>query len=79
MCRYSGIVMLICLAVDTIAGSKVKVIRTDNGLVRGLRETTLFKNQEYYAFKGIPFAKPPIGDLRFKVYLTRKYQQFLFV
>lgn len=78
MCRYSGIIVLICLAFDAIDGNNVKVIRTDNGLVRGQREKTLLKNQDYYAFKGIPFAKPPIGDLRFKVFSSQILTTFFF-
>lgn len=44
-----------------------KTVETENGAVRGKVLTTLIENKEYYAFKGIPYAKPPIGDLRFKV------------
>ena len=44
-----------------------KIVQTNNGLVRGKQLLTLFDNVPYYAFKGIPYAKPPIGDLRFKV------------
>lgn len=35
-------------------------IKTDNGLVRGL------KVEKGYEFRGIPFAKPPIGKLRWR-------------
>lgn len=44
-----------------------KVINTEYGKVRGKLESTLFGDKHYYAFRGIPFAQPPIGDLRFKV------------
>lgn len=44
-----------------------KIIETNNGLVRGRRNETLLNKVSYYSFKGIPYAKPPIGHLRFKV------------
>lgn len=44
-----------------------KTIQTKNGYVRGLRKFTLFEKEPYYSFKGIPYAKPPLGTLRFKV------------
>lgn len=44
-----------------------KVIETINGEVRGIRYTTLLNGIAFYSFKGIPYAKSPIGDLRFKV------------
>lgn len=44
------------------------VVITDNGVVRGKKVKTLYDEKPYYAFKGIPYGKPPIGELRFKVY-----------
>lgn len=48
-----------------------KIIETKSGKIRGVRETTLIKNMDFYSFKGIPYAKPPIGELRFKVSFTK--------
>ena len=44
-----------------------QIIQTENGKVRGTKMLTAMEEIEYYAFKGIPFAQPPIGNLRFKV------------
>lgn len=49
------------------AYDKYKVIETDSGPIRGVRNTTLLNGVIYYSFRGIPYAKPPIDDLRFKV------------
>lgn len=39
----------------------------ESGRVRGKRGLTLFREKPYYSFRGIPYAQPPIKDLRFKV------------
>ena len=44
-----------------------KIIQTKNGKIRGQKMLTALEEIEYYSFKGIPFAQPPIGNLRFKV------------
>lgn len=41
-------------------------MRVAEGKLRG-RSETLLGGEVYYSFKGIPYASPPIGDLRFKV------------
>lgn len=46
---------------------EIKIIETTSGLVRGKSFSTLFQSKQYYAFKGIPYAEPPINSLRFKV------------
>lgn len=49
------------------------IVRTESGLVRGEKLLTLYENKEYYAFKGIPYAAPPINELRFKVESINNY------
>ena len=42
------------------------VVKTKSGLVKGFKIASHF-NYRYFDFLGIPYAKPPVGDLRFKV------------
>lgn len=41
------------------------IIHTSHGSVRGSLRKTVY-GDEYFSFEKIPFAKPPLGDLRFK-------------
>lgn len=42
------------------------VINISQGVVCGVEET-LPNRESFYSFKGIPYAEPPIGELRFEV------------
>lgn len=42
------------------------VVEVGQGLIQGTIRSTP-KGKSYYAFLGIPYAKPPIGELRFQV------------
>lgn len=61
------VIVLLYLSTFSNAENETKIIYTDCGLVKGRLEYTLWGNQSYYAFRGIPYAEPPLGDLRFKV------------
>jgi para-nitrobenzyl esterase len=39
-----------------------RVVKTENGLLRGIKGA----NPIYTVYKGVPYAKPPVGDLRWK-------------
>lgn len=47
-------------------GKDVPVVKTPLGTIEGHIAKTVH-GKDFYSFKGIPYAKPPIGDLRFKV------------
>ncbi|XP_065202717.1 esterase E4-like [Planococcus citri] len=42
------------------------VVTINEGRVRGVKETSRFSHVEYYAFYGIPYAQPPVDNLRFQ-------------
>lgn len=73
--RFISFGLLICLHLLSIVSESQSVenglqfctIETESGQIRGKSNSTLFQRKLFYSFRGIPFAKPPIDDLRFKV------------
>ncbi|KAL7288910.1 hypothetical protein TKK_0016877 [Trichogramma kaykai] len=45
--------------------SKEEIAVTKYGKVKGIKKTAI-DEFDFYAFKGIPYARPPVGELRFK-------------
>lgn len=74
---FSVVPLLIAVNVESF--DKHKVVETTNGKIRGILNTTLLNDIPFYAFKGIPYAKPPIGPLRFKVNTYRSLLSLLFL
>ncbi|XP_037042859.1 esterase E4-like isoform X1 [Bradysia coprophila] len=54
------------LSDDTQSDQQYVTVKTESGEVRGYTEFTLLEKRQYYAFKGIPYAKPTVGPLKFK-------------
>ncbi|KAI4457134.1 carboxylesterase [Holotrichia oblita] len=59
-------VLLYVHATFATLDSQFYVTGTFNGLVKGLKQTTITSNKPYYAYLGVPFANPPVGNLRFE-------------
>lgn len=47
------------------------IAETEYGQVKGVKKVSALST-EYEAFLGIPFASPPVGELRFKVICETK-------
>ncbi|XP_031828014.2 carboxylic ester hydrolase-like [Nomia melanderi] len=69
MDRQAGIALLLLLSLTqclTEDFPRTKVVYTNSGPVRGIIKKTVWNSVEYSAFLGIPYALPPVKDLRFK-------------
>lgn len=42
------------------------IVQTTKGPVKGISKTSIV-GENYYRFRGIPYASAPVGELRFKV------------
>lgn len=71
VCMFVAFVLLlnICLVCGAsgTSSSAFKTVRTGSGVVIGRFEETIRNKRPFYAFRGIPYAKPPTGQRRFKV------------
>lgn len=50
----------------TLSLDDALIIHTKSGFIKGVIQKTFLKHQKYLSFIGIPYAEPPIGDLRYK-------------
>ncbi|XP_031637231.1 esterase B1-like [Contarinia nasturtii] len=62
----SLIFIIILNVIDQAKSNEYRIVETITGAIRGRRNVTLLKEVPFYSFKGIPYAQPPIGELRFK-------------
>lgn len=61
---YRKLQLLVALAV--FANAENPIVEIPQGLLRGSVDTDRNGN-DFYKFMNVPYAQPPIGDLRFKV------------
>lgn len=47
--------------------SESPMVKTNSGELLGKVLTTLLDQRKFYSFRGIPYAQPPVGRLRFRV------------
>lgn len=49
-----------------LSTGKTKELSTKYGQLKGQQRRTFYDGETYYSFEGIPFAQPPVGELRFR-------------
>ena len=62
-------------SVATVTLGEDVTVNLSKGKLRGARLDYDF-GQYYYAFKGIPYARPPVKELRFKVLILAFFHNF---
>lgn len=68
-CKSVVSLQLICVLVSAtiLISDNSPVISTNLGDIRGSVLNSRL-GREFFAFRGVPYAEPPIDDLRFKVH-----------
>lgn len=59
------LIILVILSVNTVLGDII--VNTKSGKVNGKEVQSVIPDKKYFSFLSIPYAQPPIKQLRFKV------------
>lgn len=59
--------LLFIFGIPSACPDQYRTIETKYGQIRGFKRTSLLEKVDFYSFLGIPYAKAPIDQLRFKV------------
>ena len=62
---YLTVVLQVLLVSVNVIRADNLIVNTENGKVAGEKRTNNQDKSEYYAFHAIPYASPPVGELRF--------------
>lgn len=66
--KYSGFIVVFKLYIfGSVASEFDPIVHIHEGFIRGTTLSSIRSNLTFFAFMGIPYARPPIGELRFKV------------
>lgn len=71
-CIVSVIIILPRCTLVNISVENMVQVRVSDGVLEGEQVQNEFGGS-FYRFRGIPYAQPPLGDLRFKVGLLKHY------
>ena len=76
--KQFAMLLLLAISLASLATSLGEdiTVNLSKGKLRGARLDYDF-GQYYYAFKGIPYARPPVKELRFKVILSTLFVSFI--
>ncbi|XP_076649643.1 cholinesterase-like [Halictus rubicundus] len=66
MGRVAEVALVVLLSLTQCLGEETEVVETTSGPVKGIVKKTIWHGISYNAFLGIPYAEPPLGELRFK-------------
>lgn len=76
--QFSWCFLLLLIEISADDKKAYKIVETENGSIRGIRMNTLLQKRDYFSFRGIRYAEPPVGELRFKVNLICLSKTFSF-
>ncbi|XP_059158605.1 pyrethroid hydrolase Ces2a-like [Physella acuta] len=68
-----AVLCYVLVVLSTLVDSATLIVDTPLGKIRGL-EVTANNSKTYWSFRGIPYAKPPLGKLRFAKPVALTYQ-----
>jgi hypothetical protein len=70
--RQFAVVILVTVGafsvlVSVAQTSEQAIVKVQQGLLKGKTLTSVRSKNKFFGFLGIPYAKPPVGALKFKV------------